>query len=76
MDYPHYNPVKHGWAQPVKDWPYSSFHRLVEKGFYPLDWAGSNEKMIDMGEPGNKFLWDEGLNSEASSAIKKFLKVA
>ena len=25
-DYIHLNPVKHGYVQSVKDWPYSSFH--------------------------------------------------
>jgi hypothetical protein len=24
----------------VRDWPYSSFHRMVRFGVYPLDWAG------------------------------------
>ncbi len=28
----------HGWA----DWPYSTFHRLVSQGIYPLEWAGSD----------------------------------
>jgi putative transposase len=40
LDYIHYNPVKHGWVKQVKDWPYSTFHRWVEQGVYPLDWAG------------------------------------
>jgi putative transposase len=26
MDYVHINPVKHGYVNSVKDWPYSSFH--------------------------------------------------
>ncbi len=30
MDYLHFNPVKHGHVHRVADWPYSSFHRLVE----------------------------------------------
>lgn len=38
-DYIHYNPVRHGWAQRVSDWPYSSFHRYVRLGIYPPDWA-------------------------------------
>lgn len=29
MDYVHFNPVKHGLAQHVVDWPFSSFHRYV-----------------------------------------------
>jgi putative transposase len=40
VDYIHFNPVKHGHVSQVKDWPYSSFHRLVRLGIYPLDWAG------------------------------------
>jgi putative transposase len=39
LDYIHYNPVKHGLVHAAKDWPYSSFHRYVKKGFYPLDWG-------------------------------------
>ena len=42
MDYVHINPVKHGLVPQVIDWPYSTFHRLVEKGVYPRDWAGSD----------------------------------
>ena len=41
VDYVHINPVKHGWVQRVTDWPFSTFHRLVERGVYPEDWAGS-----------------------------------
>lgn len=41
MDYIHFNPVKHGLVTKVQDWPYSTFHRLVENGSYPSDWAGS-----------------------------------
>jgi putative transposase len=39
-DYIHFNPVKHGHVSRVRDWPYSSFHRMVRFGVYPLDWAG------------------------------------
>jgi len=41
MDYVHINPVRHGLVPSVRDWPYSTFHRLVERGVYPADWAGS-----------------------------------
>lgn len=41
VNYIHYNPVKHGLVDRVADWPYSSFHRYVEKGLFPSDWAGS-----------------------------------
>jgi len=40
FDYVHINPVKHGHVKAVKDWPYSSFHRSVERGIYDLNWAG------------------------------------
>lgn len=40
MDYVHFNPVKHGLVQAVAEWPYSTFHRLVEKGVYTADWVG------------------------------------
>jgi putative transposase len=39
FDYIHYNPLKHGLVQRVRDWPYSSFHRLVKQGIYPLNWG-------------------------------------
>ena len=40
IDYIHFNPVKHGLVSRVGDWPFSSFHRFVERGILPLDWAG------------------------------------
>ena len=50
MDYVHFNPVKHGRVERVKDWPYSSFHRLVKAGVYPLDWAGDGAGNLAPGE--------------------------
>lgn len=41
MDYLHFNPVGHGLVERVMDWPYSTFHRCVKKGVYPMDWAVS-----------------------------------
>ena len=41
LDYIHYNPVKHGWVERVSDWPYSTFHRYVKQGVYPVDWGGA-----------------------------------
>jgi putative transposase len=40
IDYIHWNPVKHGYVSRVIDWPYSSFHRYLEKGIYSPDWCG------------------------------------
>jgi putative transposase len=45
LDYVHWNPVKHGLVANVRDWAWSSFHRLVEAGFYPWDWCGSGERI-------------------------------
>jgi putative transposase len=39
MDYLHYNPVKHGLVSRVKDWEWSTFHRLVSQGVYQEDWG-------------------------------------
>ena len=47
MDYVHINPVKHGLVPGAMDWPYSTFHRLVEQGIYRPDWAGGHETALD-----------------------------
>ncbi|MGZ8532246.1 MAG: REP-associated tyrosine transposase [Candidatus Binatia bacterium] len=50
-DYIHFNPVKHGYVSSVSEWPYSSFHRFVECGVYPVDWASGNKDIVmDFGE--------------------------
>ncbi len=49
-DYIHWNPVKHGRAKQVKDWPYSSFHKHVDQGVYPLDWACDMDESDNYGE--------------------------
>ena len=49
VEYIHYNPVKHGYVQAPKDWEYSSFHRYVSKGIYPVDWGGGQEIRFDEG---------------------------
>ena len=40
LNYIHVNPLKHGLVSSVKDWPYSSFHRYVADGIYPVNWCG------------------------------------
>jgi putative transposase len=40
VDYIHFNPVKHGDVQRVSDWPHSSFHRFVDRGWLVADWGG------------------------------------
>ena len=49
MDYVYINPVKHGHVRRVQDWPYSTFHRDVRRGWYPPDWAGEVSE-FDAGE--------------------------
>jgi putative transposase len=50
VDYIHINPVKHGWAKQVAEWPHSSFHRYVQAGILPMDWAGNAVEEVDCGE--------------------------
>lgn len=51
VDYIHFNPVKHGHARHVQDWPFSCFHRMVRLGIYPADWGdGPEEQGIGFGE--------------------------
>ena len=46
IDYVHYNPVKHGCVNRVRDWADSSFHKFVDAGYYDLDW-GDNLSLED-----------------------------
>lgn len=41
VDYVHFNPIKHDQVHRVRDWPHSSFHRYVQQGWLPEDWAGN-----------------------------------
>ncbi|MEN8168780.1 MAG: transposase [Pseudomonadota bacterium] len=41
LDYIHYNPVKHGLAKHPYDWPWSSFRRCVERGWYEASWGAA-----------------------------------
>ncbi len=40
VDYIYYNPVKHGLVEAVSDWRYSTFHRDLKAGMYPVGWTG------------------------------------
>jgi len=52
LDYIHYNPVKHGLVQSVKEWPHSTFHRYVNQGIYPSNWGSEiiQDKNMEWGE--------------------------
>jgi putative transposase len=39
LDYIHFNPVKHGLVERAVDWPHSSFHSFVERGWLTADWG-------------------------------------
>jgi putative transposase len=50
VEYCYINPVKHGLVTRVQDWPFSSFHRDVQAGVFPADWAGDTEEKGEFGE--------------------------
>ncbi|MCK4841143.1 MAG: transposase [Methylococcales bacterium] len=51
IDYIHYNPVKHGYVDNVKDWSFSSFHQFVEEGTLPQNWGlNINDSQNQYGE--------------------------
>lgn len=39
IDYIHFNPVKHGHVQQVREWPWSSVHRYIQRGILPAEWG-------------------------------------
>ena len=39
VDYIHYNAVKHRLVESPAEWPYSSFHAAVRKGWYDANWG-------------------------------------
>ncbi|MBC8277684.1 MAG: hypothetical protein H8E46_05585 [FCB group bacterium] len=34
IDYIHYNPIKHGLAANLEDWPWSTYHKYYRNGYY------------------------------------------
>jgi putative transposase len=50
VEYCYINPVKHALARRVCDWPHSSFHRDVQDGISPEDWAGDTDSIGEFGE--------------------------
>jgi putative transposase len=50
VEYCYINPVKHGYVSRACDWPYSSFHRDVREGLFPVDWAGDSAFDLAAGE--------------------------
>jgi putative transposase len=50
VNYIHWNPVKHGWVERARDWPYSSFHAYVRRGVYSTEWTCGPDEALDGGE--------------------------
>jgi putative transposase len=50
IDYVHFNPVKHGYVTFTRDWPFSTFRRLVQSGLYPSNWGGGDTDDLPTGE--------------------------
>ena len=50
VDYIHFNPVKHGYANRASDWPYSSIHRYIRSGDVDADWGVSSDFVGKFGE--------------------------
>lgn len=43
VDYIHFNPVKHGYANTCGEWPYSSFRKFLAAGVYADDWEATRD---------------------------------
>jgi REP-associated tyrosine transposase len=48
IDYIHWNPVKHGLAARDADYPWSSFHRFVDRGLYDRAWGTGHVAVADI----------------------------
>ena len=59
VDYIHYNPVKHGLVERVREWPYSSFHRFVRQGWLGVDWGGDGSSIDEGSDPGFRYAASE-----------------
>jgi len=42
VDYIHFNPVKHGHAERATDWPHSTIHTYIRRGWLPAEWAADD----------------------------------
>lgn len=47
VNYIHYNPVKHGLVKRPVDWPNSSIHRFIRRGWLPRSWGGGASAFPD-----------------------------
>jgi len=54
VDYIHYNPVKHGWADHAIDWPHSTLHHYIERGWLDPGWGGKDGDEGTFGEQASR----------------------
>jgi putative transposase len=52
VEYTHFNPVKHGYVTDLNDWPWSSFHDHVKRGWIEPDWGSVEPDDIENLEAG------------------------
>ncbi|MFH1719373.1 MAG: transposase [Planctomycetota bacterium] len=49
IDYIHYNPVKHGLVKDIGDWPWSTYHKYIESGYYgKVDLEKMQQSIVDV----------------------------
>ena len=46
LDYIHFNPVKHHYVNKPADWPYSTFFKYVNNGYYDKEWGSIEPEEI------------------------------
>ena len=47
VNYIHYNPIKHGLVEELRDWPHSLFHYYVQSGRICEGWGSSRPSIVD-----------------------------
>ncbi len=52
IDYIRYNPVEHGLVEDVDDWPWSTYHRHVQDGFYQETQSPMNDDTMSPSDYG------------------------
>ena len=50
VDYIHFNPVKHGHVSRAADWPHSSIHQFIRRGWIAPDWGCTGTSEAEFGE--------------------------
>jgi len=50
VDYIHFNPVKHGWTERAVDWPHSTRHEYIARGWLSNDWGNYPDEAGSFGE--------------------------